>query len=91
MKTVVVFFSSASGELADASFMVEAALQRKKSFLVAARTAEGRCGHAVTPQTALAMSFWVAWAWHWPTEPCTVRAEGSTALALPLATPGPFA
>jgi len=42
--------------------MVEAALQRKKSFLAAAGTAEGRCGRAVTPQTALAMSFWVAWA-----------------------------
>ena len=68
-KTVVVFFSSASSELADASFMVEAALQRKKSFLAAAGTAEGRCGRAVTPQTALAMSFWVAWAWQWPTEP----------------------
>jgi len=65
MKTVVVFFSSASGELADASFMVEATLQRNKSFLAAAGTAEGKCGRAVMPQTALAMSFWVAWAWQW--------------------------
>jgi len=61
--------SSSPRRPADALFMVEAALQRKKSFLAAAGTAEGRCGPAVTPQTALAMSFWVAWAWQWPTEP----------------------
>ena len=41
----------------------------RRAFLRLQGRAEGRCGRAVTPQTALAMSFWVAWAWQWPTEP----------------------
>lgn len=60
-KTVAVFFS-ASGELDEAaSMVVDAALQRKRSFFPAAGRARaggrGRWGRAVTTQAALAMSF----------------------------------
>jgi hypothetical protein len=60
-KTVILFFSAAV-ELPDGVSMVEAARQRKKSFLapaVVGRTrAEGRWGREVAAQMTRAISLW---------------------------------